>query len=70
MAAAIVVVGSLNMDFVVQVRRLPALGDTVPGLGFRMVPGGKGANQACAVGTLAGALCFFWAARLQVTRSV
>ena len=53
MAAAIAVVGSLNMDFVVQVRRLPAPGETVPGSGFRMVPGGKGANQACAVGKLA-----------------
>ncbi len=50
----IVVVGSLNMDFVVAVDRLPAPGETVLGGGFRMIPGGKGANQACAAGKLGG----------------
>src|SRR5688572_20632027 len=55
MTTAITVVGSLNMDFVAQVRRLPTPGETVPGSGFRMVPGGKGANQACAVAKLASA---------------
>jgi ribokinase len=44
---AIVVLGSLNMDFVVQVDRLPAPGETVLGRDFQMIPGGKGANQAC-----------------------
>jgi ribokinase len=48
MKAAVVVVGSLNMDFVVTTRHLPAAGETVLGGDFRMVPGGKGANQACA----------------------
>lgn len=55
MKPAIVVAGSLNMDFVVQVRQLPAPGETVLGHGFQMLPGGKGANQACAAGKLAGA---------------
>jgi ribokinase len=50
---SIVVIGSLNMDFVVSVRRLPAPGETVLGSNFLMVPGGKGANQACAAGKLA-----------------
>lgn len=45
---AIVVVGSLNMDFVVTVKQLPAPGETVLGRDFQMIPGGKGANQACA----------------------
>jgi ribokinase len=54
MNSSIVVVGSLNMDFVVSVRHLPAPGETVLGHGFQMVPGGKGANQACAAGKLAG----------------
>ena len=54
MSAAITVVGSLNMDFVARVPRLPAPGETVIGSDFRMIPGGKGANQACAVGRLAG----------------
>ncbi|MBI5086353.1 MAG: ribokinase, partial [Acidobacteria bacterium] len=52
-APALVVTGSLNMDFVVQVDRLPAPGETVLGSGFQMIPGGKGANQACAAGKLA-----------------
>jgi ribokinase len=49
----IVVVGSLNMDFVVTVEHLPAPGETVLGRDFIMLPGGKGANQACAAGKLA-----------------
>ena len=49
---ALVVVGSLNMDFVVSVEHLPAPGETVLGRDFQMVPGGKGANQACAAGKL------------------
>ena len=49
----ITVVGSLNMDFVVQVDRLPARGETTLGRNFQMIPGGKGANQACAAGKLA-----------------
>jgi ribokinase len=49
---AVVVAGSLNMDFVVRVERLPAPGETVLGGDFRMNPGGKGANQACAAAKL------------------
>lgn len=49
----VVIVGSLNLDFVVQVARLPQRGETLPGRNFITMPGGKGANQACAVGRLA-----------------
>jgi ribokinase len=52
MNPTLVVVGSLNMDFVVAVDRLPAPGETVLGRNFQMIPGGKGANQACAAGRL------------------
>ncbi len=52
MPGKIVVFGSLNMDFVVQMGRLPAPGETVLGSNFQMIPGGKGANQACAAGRL------------------
>src|SRR2546425_5941013 len=40
------------MDFVVSVDRLPAPGETVLGRDFKLIPGGKGANQACAAGKL------------------
>ena len=55
MKPALAVVGSLNMDFVVSVDRLPAPGETVLGRDFRTIPGGKGANQACAAGRLGAA---------------
>ena len=48
MRPVIVVLGSLNMDFVVRVPHLPAGGETVLGHSFQTLPGGKGANQACA----------------------
>jgi ribokinase len=54
MSARIAVLGSLNMDFVVRVAHLPAPGETILGRDFQMIPGGKGANQACAVGKLGG----------------
>jgi ribokinase len=54
MKPAIVVVGSLNMDFVVSVEHLPAPGETVLGRDFQMIPGGKGANQAVAAAKLGG----------------
>ena len=52
MRPAVVVAGSLNMDFVVRTQHLPAPGETVLGHGFQMIPGGKGANQAVAAGKL------------------
>jgi ribokinase len=48
----IVVVGSLNMDLVVHVARLPRPGETVLGRDFVQAPGGKGANQAVAAALL------------------
>ena len=53
MKNSIVVVGSLNMDFVVSVARIAAPGETVLGSNFQMLAGGKGANQANAAARLA-----------------
>jgi ribokinase len=48
----IVVVGSINADLVAQVERIPRAGETVLGSKFKIHPGGKGGNQAVAVGRL------------------
>jgi ribokinase len=48
----IVVVGSINMDLVTQVERIPRAGETLTGTGFQTHSGGKGANQAAAVARL------------------
>jgi len=42
------VFGSLNVDLVVPVEHLPKAGETVLGKSYRIVAGGKGANQALA----------------------
>ena len=48
----ITVVGSLNMDLVIRVPRIPEPGQTIIGGTFDTVPGGKGANQAVAAARL------------------
>ncbi|GGY94621.1 ribokinase [Pseudoduganella plicata] len=48
----IVVIGSINMDLVLRVPRMPLRGETLTGGAFRTIPGGKGANQAVACARL------------------
>ncbi|MBM6875865.1 ribokinase [Fusobacterium mortiferum] len=48
----VVVVGSINMDLVTRCKRAPKGGETLFGEEFSQVPGGKGANQAVAIGKL------------------
>jgi ribokinase len=49
---SVIVFGSINMDLVCQVPRLPGPGETILGTQFVTTPGGKGANQAVAVAKL------------------
>ncbi|WP_203245862.1 ribokinase [Sporosarcina beigongshangi] len=50
----ITVIGSINMDLVVQTDDFPKQGETVLGQLYKTVPGGKGANQAVAAARLGG----------------
>lgn len=49
MSKRILVVGSINVDYVIHTDRLPVLGETIVGKDFSMNFGGKGANQAIAL---------------------
>ena len=58
----ILVLGSINMDLVVRVPRMPRPGETVLGGTFLTNLGGKGANQAVAAARAAQAPVTFVAA--------
>ena len=54
----ILVIGSLNMDHIVHVPHMVNSGETILAEDdLRFVPGGKGANQAYAIGKLGGDVC-------------
>jgi ribokinase len=55
---AVVVVGSVNADLIVQVERRPGPGETVLGGDLVVRPGGKGANQAVAAARLGAGVTF------------
>lgn len=52
----LLVIGSVNMDVVSNVKQFPLPGETIHSSGTKFVPGGKGANQAVAAAR-AGAAC-------------
>jgi ribokinase len=58
MKPRITVIGSANVDFIMQVMRLPAVGETVADGRFFQAFGGKGANQAVAAARAGGAVAF------------
>ncbi len=54
----ILVIGSMNMDLVTITSKMPAIGETILGSGFRIIPGGKGANQAVAAARMGAKVSF------------
>jgi ribokinase len=55
----IAVVGSINMDLVARVPRIPLTGETLTGRELQFIPGGKGANQAVAAARLGTTVTMF-----------
>lgn len=54
----IMVIGSANMDLIIQVEHIPVPGETILGGEFLTASGGKGANQAVAAARLGGDTSF------------
>lgn len=54
----LLVLGSVNADHVLRVPHFPRPGETLAGHSYRVVPGGKGANQAVAAARLGAAVSF------------
>ncbi len=61
MGGRVIVVGSVNVDLVVAVKRLPGPGETVTGGTFARHHGGKGGNQAVAAARLGASVVFIGA---------
>jgi ribokinase len=59
---AVVCIGSLNVDLVVRVSRMPAAGETVTGSALERHLGGKGLNQAVAAARAGGEIALVGAA--------
>lgn len=55
----IIVIGSINIDFVIDTIDMPANGETVFAKSYDLLPGGKGANQAVAAARLGGDVSFY-----------
>jgi len=55
----VAVIGSINVDLVVQSKRRPNKGETIIGESFSTYPGGKGANQAVAAAKMGANTCMF-----------
>ena len=58
MVVQLTVVGSVNLDLVARVARLPRPGETLTASSFERIPGGKGANQAVGAARLGAEVRF------------
>ena len=58
MSGRVIVVGSVNVDQVITVDRMPGPGETVTGGHFEQHHGGKGGNQAVAAARLGAPVVF------------
>lgn len=57
----LLIIGSLNMDFLIETEKVPVKGETILGENCSWVPGGKGANQSFAAGKLGGTVAMIGA---------
>jgi ribokinase len=55
---SILVIGSINMDLVLETDRIPFIGESLFGRHYQYFPGGKGANQAVAAARLWASVSF------------
>lgn len=55
---SLLVVGSLNMDLVLELPRMPHIGENLVGRRYSRIPGGKGANQAVGLARLGAMVTF------------
>lgn len=55
---SVLAIGSLNMDMVLQLPRMPLVGESLVGSRYFRIPGGKGANQAVALARLGARVTF------------
>ena len=59
MSGEIICMGSINMDLVMSMNRMPEPGETIITNNFNKYPGGKGGNQAVAASVMGGKVKFF-----------
>lgn len=55
----ILVVGSINMDLILRMPHMPAMGETIRATGFQTAAGGKGFNQAVAIKRMGSSVAFY-----------
>ena len=54
----VAILGIFVADLAFRAGRMPAIGETIAGSGFKMGPGGKGSNQSVAAARIGGAVTF------------